>query len=234
MLREELTFQLQHRGFAVVAFTDATGLYRHLATQPLSVVVLDIGLPGEDGLSIARLLRAHNPHLGLVFVTARDQRDDRLAGLGAGADAYLVKPVDVDELDLLLQRLLQRHAHVSAPASTSARPTPEKKTEEEHWKLYASRAQLLSPVGVPVRLTLTELQLLSELVAKKGKPCKHIELARAMGMMPDEWDRHRLEVIVSRLRAKVERETGFAAPVRSVRGVGYAWDAGYQGPRTDS
>ncbi|MBP3979792.1 response regulator [Acidovorax sp. JG5] len=67
VLREELTFQLQHRGFAVAAFADAAGLYRHLVTQPLAAVVLDIGLPGEDGLSIARLLRAPTRTWGWCF-----------------------------------------------------------------------------------------------------------------------------------------------------------------------
>lgn len=227
VLREELVFQLQHRGFHAVGFADATALYRHLATQPLAAVVLDIGLPGEDGLSIGTLLRAHNPQLGIVYLTARSQRDDKLAGWAAGADAYLVKPVDVDELDLLLRRLIQRQAAL-ANAAAPARPTnPSSGTaaEEEAWKLNTPKAVLLAPSGARVRLTLTELQLLDELVAKRGKPCKPADLARAMGLQPDEWDRHRLEVIVSRLRLKVERETGFDAPIRTLRGVGYSWAA---------
>ena len=223
MLREELSFQLQHKGFKVVAFADAAGLYRHLATQPLAVVVLDIGLPGEDGISIAKLLRGHNPLMGLVFVTARNLRDDRLEGLAAGADAYLIKPVD--ELELLLLRLLDRHQHAATALLAQSPQAPLAKIDEEPWKLQANRAVLVAPNGAKVRLTLTELQCLHELISKKGKPCKHIELARAMGLMPDEWDRHRLEVIISRLRAKVERGTGFAAPVGTVRGVGYVWDA---------
>lgn len=224
VLREELVFQLERRGFGMAAFADAAGLYRHLATQPLAAVVLDIGLPGEDGLSIARLLRNHNPLIGIIFLTARNARTDKLEGLEAGADAYLVKPVDVDELDLLLQRLLQRQASAAATEPNAAAGDRSKKTEEEQWKLNASRAVLLSPNGTTVKLTLTELQLLTELVSKKGKPCKPMDLARALGMMPDEWDRHRLEVIISRLRQKVERNTSFAAPIGTVRGVGYVWD----------
>jgi DNA-binding response OmpR family regulator len=107
-LRDELSFQLQHHGFQVVAFADAYGLYRHMATNKVAAVVLDIGLPGEDGLSIARLLRGHDAQLGIVFLTARAQREDRLTGLQTGADAYLTKPVDLDELVLLLRRLLAR------------------------------------------------------------------------------------------------------------------------------
>lgn len=224
VLREELVFQLDRRGFKMAAFADAIGLYRHMAIQPLAAVVLDVGLPGEDGLSIARLLRSHNPHIGIIMLTARSARSDKLDGLEAGADAYLVKPVDVDELDLILHRLLQRHASATLAPGNHNPNDQSTKSEEEQWKLSTTRAVLLAPNGSTVKLTLTEFQLLTELVSKKGKPCRPLDLARALGMMPDEWDRHRLEVIVSRLRQKIERNTGATAPISTVRGTGYTWD----------
>lgn len=221
VLREELTFQLQHRGFNVVAFGDAPGLYRHLATQSLAAVVLDVGLPGEDGLSVAKLLRAHNPQMGVVFVSARGRREEREAGWETGADGYLVKPIDVDELEWTLRRLLLRQTSLQPPVN---RPMEDKTPkEEEPWKLVPAKALLLTPEGQPIKLTLTELTILNELVGKRGKPCKAAELARALGLQPDEWDRHRLDVIVSRLRVKVERASGHAAPLRTLRGIGYAW-----------
>lgn len=226
ILLEELTFQLQHRGLPVVGFADANGLYRHLVTQPLAVVVLDVGLPGEDGFSIAKLLRAHNPQMGIVFLTARSLRQDKLTGWQAGADAYLLKPVDIDELEMLLRRLLERQAALAttAPAPPESIPATGKTAlQEQPWKLHMGSALLLAPDATKVKLTLTELQLLGALANKRGKTCQHVELARAMGLQPDEWDRHRLEVIVSRLRNKVERQTGYAAPIRTVRGTGYAW-----------
>lgn len=224
VLREELTFQLQHRGFNVVSFGDASGLYRHMATQPLAVAILDVGLPGEDGLSIGTLLRTHNPQIGIVYLTARSQREDKLAGWNAGADAFLIKPVDMDELDLLLRRLIARQIAL-APAQAPHSHIKQAAQEHETWKLNNAKAMLVAPDGSRVKLTLTELQILTELVTKKGRPCKHAELARAIGLQPDEWDRHRLEVIVSRLRLKVERETGLEAPLRTLRGTGYAWAA---------
>lgn len=226
VLLEELIFQLRHRGLPVVGFADATGLYRHLATQRLAVVVLDVGLPGEDGLSIAKLLRSHDPQMGIVFLTARSLREDKLAGWSAGADAYLLKPVDVDELEMLLYRLLHRQTALAAAAPAPQSPTAKEAVQEQPWKLHTTSALLLAPDGSKVKLTLTELQLLGELASKRGKTCQPVELARAMGLQPDEWDRHRLEVIVSRLRNKVERQTGHEAPIRTVRGLGYAWVAG--------
>jgi DNA-binding response OmpR family regulator len=231
VLRDEMVFQLRHRGLNVLGFADATGLYRHMATGSLAVVVLDIGLPGEDGYSIAKLLREHNRQMGIVFLTARSMRDDKLAGLALGADAYLTKPVDLDELELLLRRLLDRQpapaaaSNSDAVGAAGANTASTGKAAEELWKLNTLKGVLIAPDGSRVSLTMTELQLLGELVAKRGKPCKHTDVARALGLQPDQWDRHRLEVIVSRLRAKVERETGFGAPVRTVRGVGYAWEA---------
>lgn len=87
VLLSELAFQLERHGFAVATFQTAAEFYRHLAVRPVRIAVLDIGLDGEDGLSICRHLRAHDPHIGIVFTTARSLRDERLLGLEAGADA---------------------------------------------------------------------------------------------------------------------------------------------------
>lgn len=228
-LRDDLSFQLQHHGFQVVAFADAHGLYRHMATHKAAAVVLDIGLPGEDGLSIARLLRGHDAQMGIVFLTARAQREDRLTGLQTGADAYLTKPVDLDELVLLLRRLLARQqgGRTDGPTTDSAPyggATPVG-AGASSWKLHTDRALLLSPEGHVIRLTVVEMQLLANLAQHQGRPVKPVALARGMGMAADEWNHHRMEVIVSRLRHKVERETGLKAPIRTLRGEGYAWTA---------
>lgn len=227
-LRDELSFQLRHRGFQVVAFADAYGLYRHMATNRVAAVVLDIGLPGEDGLSIARLLRGHDAQLGIVFLTARAQREDRLTGLQMGADAYLTKPADLDELVLLLQRLLTRLKSMRSDGPTVALAFEGGKldsSETSTWKLHTDRALLLSPEGHVIRLTVVEMQFLSTLAQHRGRPVKPVALARGMGTPADEWNQHRIEVVVSRLRNKVERATGLKAPIRTLRGEGYAWTA---------
>ncbi len=117
--RQKMLFQLEHKGFSVQGFENATQLYRFLSIQPRTIVVLDIGLPGEDRMSICNYLREHGQSIGIVFVTARGQRDDRLAGLATGADAYLTKPVDMDELVLILKRLARRF---SAKEQISSHP----------------------------------------------------------------------------------------------------------------
>jgi DNA-binding response OmpR family regulator len=223
VLREEIAFQLRQRGFDVNTFCNAEVFYRFLATRPRTVAVLDIGLPGEDGLTIARHLRAHDPQMGLVFLTARHLREDRLEGLSAGADAYLVKPVDLDELVLVLNRLIAR---CTANSQTVISATSRANDPLGLWLLQIATATLQAPDGSSIRLTISELQLLQVLTSKAGDACSHAEICRALGLLPDEWSRHRLEVIISRLRRKVVREIGLELPLRTVRGTGYLWPLG--------
>lgn len=212
VLREELAFQLRGRGFDVVALESAEALYRYLAVQKCAVVLLDIGLPGESGLAVCRYLRAHDQQMGILFLTARSLRDDRLVGLAAGADAYLVKPVDIEELVLTVQRLGRRSQLVAEVVRQSS---------GENWSLADGGGFLYVPNGQQVRLSMSESLLLQHLFAKQGEVCVYAELSRALGELPEEYDKHRLEVLVSRLRAKVLRLGGTELPLESVRGQGY-------------
>jgi two-component system, OmpR family, response regulator PhoP len=216
ILRDELAFQLTHLGFAVETFETAAQLYRRLAVCRYAVVVLDIGLADEDGLSICRYLRRHDKQLGLVFITARTTRDDRLIGLQAGGDAYLTKPVDIDELALLLRRLAERAGDALGwPAPPSPFQPP------SGWRLEPGGDVLHAPDGARIRLSLNEARLLQRLLHRPDEVVTSQELARTLGLLPDEYDKHRLEVIISRLRDKVLRETGQTLPLRARRGLGY-------------
>lgn len=224
-LRDELSFQLQHHGWRVLPFPDALGFYRHMAVAAVDAVILDIGLPGESGLDVARLLRSHDAQLPVVILTAHTDRAEKLSGLSAGVDAYLNKPVDLEELRLVLRRLLDRQASLGTQPVPPSAASVDAVAPSERWKLNNERAMLITPDGGRVKLTLVEMRLLATLAAHQGRPCKPVDLARGMGLQADEWDRHRLEVIISRLRGKVERESGLEAPIRTVRGLGYAWNA---------
>lgn len=223
VLRHEMSFQLTQLGFHVEAFESAVGFYRFLAVNENVIAVLDIGLDGEDGLSICRYLRQHNQHIGIVLITARGLRHDRLDGLAAGADAYLVKPIDMDELVLILKRLGQR---LQPPAVATAGSEPTIGTgsaRDSGWQLSPAGTTLLAPNGSHVVLVSNETQLLRCLVRRAPEVCSHAELGEALGVVPDELDKHRLEVIISRLRAKTLRQTGLRLPVQSSRGAGYCW-----------
>lgn len=215
VLREELAFQLGHLGFAVQTFENANQLYRHLSTARAPLVMLDIGLEGEDGLSVCRYLRSHDSSMGIVMSTARALRDQRIEGLEAGADAYLVKPIDVDELALILRRLAER-SHWPRTDRTNTPPG-------RHWRLDEQQLALLAPSGAMVSLTLTEIRLLRTLMGASPQTCTYAQLGIALGLSPDELDKHRIEVIVSRLRNKVPRSTGENLPLLTDRNQGYRW-----------
>lgn len=232
VLREEMAFQLRHLGFAVQAFACAAQFYRHLAVQPVTVAVLDIGLDGEDGLAICQYLRRHDRQLGIVFVTARGLRDDRLSGLAAGADAYLVKPIDIDELVLILKRLSARAEFLrpvlaAAPAEEQrpkARPerAPDLATATATaWQLLPEAQILVAPNQQHIQLSINEAQLLGVLLERINQTCTHRELGLALGLHAEEFDKHRIEVILSRLRNKVHRLSGLRLPLVTQRGHGY-------------
>lgn len=218
VLRQEMAFQLTQMGFAVESFDSASNFYRYLAIHPRTIAVLDIGLPGEDGLSICKYLREHDTQMGIVFLTARGLRSERLLGISSGADAYLVKPVDMDELALVLKRLLNR-MDGKTPTSTSA--GAEEKTTAQNWSLDMRTGYLLAPNQVQMRLSQGERLVLHTLLTKAGQVCWDVELHLAMGGHPNMTDRHRLEVLISRMRVKVERECGVKLPIKAVRGQGY-------------
>ncbi len=217
ILREEMAFQLRHMNFEVETFENAAQFYRRLAVVKFDSVILDIGLDGEDGLSICQYLREHDAHIGIIFSSARGLREDRLLGLDNGADAYLIKPVDMDELVLILRRLKQR---TSFPLATTTTPNT-RNAKVGDWCLDATTGLLTTPTGLGIRLSLNELQLLGNLMRKPEEISVHNELSRALGMMPEEFNKHRIEVILSRLREKVRRETGVNLPILSKRGLGY-------------
>lgn len=216
ILREELSFQLGHFGFHVETFANAGELYRRMAVHRFAAIVLDIGLTGEDGLSVCRYLRAHDKQIGIIFVSARALRDDRLQGLHAGADAYLTKPVDIDELYLLLRRLLARDESAQDPTGTDS--------HAGGWQLTQSGDFLQLPGGQRIRLTINETRILKVLLDKPGRVAVTPELATALGLLPEEYDKHRIEVIISRLRDKVLRESGHPLPVLTKRGIGYLFE----------
>lgn len=203
-LLDDLLFNLRYRGFDASGFPDGAALDMALdGGQGWSVVVLDLGLPGEDGLSIARRLRQTRPALGILALTARGRVGDRIKGLEEGFDLYLVKPVDMDELAAAIRAVARR----VAPVDTT---TP-------IWHLDPRGLSILCPDGERLALSLHELRLLEALARASGQPVAREGLVQAMGKDPQAYDPRALEVTFSRLRMKL----GGQGLISSVRGQGY-------------
>jgi DNA-binding response OmpR family regulator len=182
---------------------------------PPDLVVLDVMLPGIDGLEVCRRLRAGRPDLPVVMLTARAEEEDRIAGLEVGADDYVVKPFSPRELALRVRSVLRRtERHQSDPPP---------KVLIDGDLVVDTRARSATQAGRPLALTVREFDLLAYLVANPGRALRRDELMRDVWGW-DVGDLSTVTVHVRRLREKVEADP--AAPVRlaTVWGVGYRWD----------
>lgn len=213
-LREELVDTLLEAGFGVRGFSASRELYAALLAAPCNIVILDIGLPGEDGFSIAARLRSVGK-MGIIMLSARTAIDDRVRALQGGADVYLTKPVDLRELLAVVTSLTRRLA-VPEPqpiSTTEVAPSP--------WSLSADGWVVIAPNGTTLPLTAQERAFLVRLWQCVGEAVSREELAIALDSDPYEYDFHRLDTLVSRLRRKAS-DIGLTLPLRAVRGTGYA------------
>lgn len=209
-LREATVAYLQLEGMTAVGVGTLQAARHLLALQSFDLLVLDLGLPDGD----ARVWLEQNTDLrdkGIIVTTARGERTDRIVGVQAGADCYLVKPVDLDELVGLARNLLRRLR------SSSDQPSS--------WVLDVLKWTLHSPEANALKLTHSELVLLQALARCAGESVSRDELAVALGHDPVLYDPRRLEILVRRLRNKVAEQLGYPLPLETVHGQGYAFAA---------
>ncbi|QDE40060.1 response regulator transcription factor [Luteibacter pinisoli] len=215
VLRDKLVApSLRDFGFRVSAVGTARELDGVLDRDEPDIVVLDVGLPDGDGFSIAERLYAQS-RIGIVILSGRHTQADRLRGLSNGADAYLAKPVVMHELAATLRNLMRRLRPPSRPGPSvpSAAPT---------WRLDNQGWCLVAPSGVSVALKAHERAMLRALLHAPGEPVSRETLITAMGG-DEQFDPHRIEVLVYRLRSKVARHVGLVLPLSAVRGSGYVF-----------
>lgn len=210
--RAEVAFHLRRSGFEISLESDGRDIEAQLANCPCDLLVLDLGLPVEDGLTIACRLRRQQQGLGIVMLTARGSLHDRLSGLEQGADAYLVKPVDMRELIATLHSV-QRRLLPSIQADSV-------------WTLLPTSLSLRAPDGAVIGLTTMEFQLLKCLAVAAPEPVDRAALVAAIGYSPFDFMERRLEVAFSRLRRKIEGQVIDATSmIRALRHRGYVFAA---------
>lgn len=210
--------ELEYHGASVHGIESAEALYRDLAVDRCDILVLDVGLPGEDGLSATGHLRRMDG-MGIVLVTGRSGTADMAQGLSLGADVYLPKPL---ELPVLVAALHSLHRRMTGPVQVTA-PTANDPVLDDHaaWSLRADGWDLHAPNGDRLTLTAAERSFLRELFSALGKAVDREQLIAAITDQPWDFDPHRLEVLVHRLRTRVRNATGAVLPVRALRGIGY-------------
>ncbi len=218
-LRDLLVRYLGEQGFEVKAVPDATGMDRQLARERYDLVVLDLMLPGEDGLAICRRLRAQSAPPAILMLTAKGDEVDRIVGLEMGADDYLPKPFNPRELVARVHAVLRRRA----PAGPPGAPVPG--TEVHRFGRFelnlATRS--LTRDGKSVPLTTGEFAVLKVLAQNPRQPLsrdKLMELAR--GREYEVFDRS-IDVQISRLRKIVEEDPAKPRHIQTVWGFGYVF-----------
>ena len=210
-------------GFSVWGAASAEAFFRRFVADPVDVVVLDIGLPGEDGLSVTELLKK-NPQVAVIILSARDGLEDRLVGMRAGADRYLVKPVNLAELAMNIDAVIKRlemplaRASIDLPRQVSDQGSPS-------WKLDIQGWLLTSPSGEQLKLTAREFALLHRLIKVRGQAIPKKELTDEIFGQRITNAADRLNVLITRLRKKATDQFAESLPIKTAHQIGYAFTA---------
>ncbi len=220
-IRELLELHLAGAGFAVETAADGTVAMRLLHERAFELIVLDVMLPGLDGVSICQRVRAGGPNAAaaILMVTARDTEADKVRGLDSGADDYIAKPFGVRELLARVTAVTRRHARVEEAAADGpvlARGVLQIDTAR----------RLVTARGTPIELTRQEFDVLCHLAAKPGRVFSRTALLEAV--WPDDayvTDRT-VDTVISRLRRKVEQDPRDPEVILTAWGVGYKYADG--------
>ncbi|BAZ92801.1 DNA-binding response regulator [Thiohalobacter sp. COW1] len=207
-LREQLGASLREQGYAVDAAGDGEeGLYLAREYSP-DIAIIDLGLPGVAGVEVIRRLRAEGAGLPILILTARGRWQDKVEGLEAGADDYLVKPFETEELLARLRALLRRSGGWSQAQLRCGAVTLD------------PAAQQVAVDDRPVELTAYEYRLLHYLMLHAGKVMSKTELTEHIYEQDFDRDSNTIEVFIGRLRRKLDPD-GTLQPIETVRGRGY-------------
>jgi DNA-binding response OmpR family regulator len=205
-LREATVSELADAGYRVSGVDSGDAMDECLASFTPDIVLLDLNLPGEDGLSIARRLRAAHPRLGIIMVTARGSTKDVARGYGTGADIYLAKPVEPEALEAAIQALWRRLAPPVPAASGLV------------LDLLALRLQ--GPAG-SVGVSLAEATQLAALARAREQRLETWQLLELTGKEAGEQEMKALAVQIVRLRKKLEAAGADGDALKAIRGLGY-------------
>ncbi|MBB4211729.1 DNA-binding response regulator [Rhodothalassium salexigens] len=204
-LQRQLKAALEDDGYAIDVSADGEDGHHLGATEPYDAIVLDLGLPVMDGLSVLTRWRRADIRTPVLILTARDSWSDKVAGLDQGADDYLTKPFKTEELLARLRALIRRS---SGQASAEITVGPLR---------LDTRTGRVSMDGEPVRLTALEYRLLSYLAHHQGKVVSRTELTEHLYDQDFDRDSNTIEVFVTRIRKKL----GGAPLIHTIRGLGY-------------
>lgn len=207
--REELLYFLKHAKHEVRGISDGAELESCLSQFSPEIVLLDYNLPGETGAALAgRLRKRFGTSVGIVMVTAHSMVSDRIECRRAGADDYLVKPIDFGELLVMIDNL-------------QARLNPPRQLSVLTWRLMVAQSELVPPNAAVIQLSGWEVLLLETIAESQDQIASRDTLIRALGKNPIYYDPRALEAVVSRLRRKLPELENGRILLQAVRNLGY-------------
>ncbi|WP_160106920.1 response regulator [Pseudomonas izuensis] len=222
LIRELLQAYLSQEGYDVHCAATAELAETFLASQTVDLVMLDIRLPGKDGLTLTRELRVRS-EVGIILITGRNDEIDRIVGLECGADDYVIKPLNPRELVSRAKNLIRRvrHAQVPQPVAPVSRPVK----QFADWALDTDRRRLIDPAGSETLLTHGEYQLLSVFLRNSGHTLSRDQLMdqiRNREWVPND---RSIDVLVGRLRRKLHDDPAEPQLIITIHGAGYLFTA---------
>lgn len=216
LLRERvLAPRLRQFGFEVAALGCMADMQASIRSYRPDIVLLDIGLPDTDGFHVAKWLRETVPNIGIVMLTGRSDSTDRVRGLTEGADTYLCKPIEIDVLVATLHSLARR-----------LKLRPDVAVTVGAWRLESDDWILLSPHGGRIALSKTERCLLGRFIQEPNHVISRDALINALTDNAFDFDPHRLDSLIHRLRRKVLKSLRETLPLEAVYGHGYLLSVG--------
>jgi len=221
-LRETIAVHLRGEGYRVSLAADGETMRNTIARDPADIVIVDLMLPGEDGFSLTRYLREHH-RCGIIMLTASADAINRVVGLEIGADDYVLKPHESRELLARIRSVLRRVNGTAQPSSPPV--TGHDVVRFACWRFDLATRQLTDENGRVVELTTGEFNLLREFTSAPGRVLSREHLLQVVHHRAwDHFDRS-IDVLVTRLRRKLESEKIGQALIKSVRGAGYVFAA---------
>jgi len=213
-----LTFLLDNAGYTITALADPRHACAFVQDNPVDLVLLDITLPHVDGYTVAEELRREHPDIPIIFLSARAQVSDKVAGFDHGADDYVAKPFEPTELLVRIEAVLRRY-HRTGPHISGASITV------GDTALDLSELQFSLPGHPPISLTPTEMKILECLMRNANAVItREALIERTWGFVCDDFG-NRVDVYIRRVRAKIESDPGDPAFIHTVRGIGYIFRA---------
>ena len=223
LLREY--FELE--GYRVSEAGDGTEMRAHLEKHPVTLITLDVNMPGQDGFALAREIRAQR-NVPIIMISGKQDAIDRVIGLELGADDFITKPFNLREVLARVRAVLRRYQHDDRPGASLAGQPKDMRYSFDGFSLSIARRELTDGNGHPIELTAAEFNLLELFVTRPSRVMTRDNIMDAL--KGHEWspmDRS-IDTLVARLRKKVEVDTEHPRLIKTVRGVGYVLAADVQ------